>query len=282
MKYLFEKEINISGVQRTGQHAIISWVAGNFNNVIFKNSVSPEIYGRKRNLRTMNDVPTFLFNFCENRYEISDVEKTKYDFENKVDAIIIGTEYKSNNIELNRSIDEEKQEISKKLGFNGFSKERKNILTIRSPYNHLASLLKWNERYYRHRKQYHPTCLNFKKIWITIADEYLGNNNKIPSPKMVVKYDDWFSDINYRKEICNFIETPFSDKGLNIVMRIGRGGQWGSSFDGMKLKESAQKMDVMERWKKYINHDLFREIILDQELKSKSELIFGKYPEDLK
>jgi len=40
MTYLTDREIHVIGIQRTGQHAITSWILGHFDKVCYKNSMS--------------------------------------------------------------------------------------------------------------------------------------------------------------------------------------------------------------------------------------------------
>lgn len=68
----------------------------------------------------------------------------------------------------------------------------------------------------------------------------------LPLPGFVViRYDDWFSNRNYRRAIAAKLNIPFTDAGLNTVLRYGGG----STFDGKNYDGDAQHMNVLNRWK---------------------------------
>jgi len=62
---------------------------------------------------------------------------------------------------------------------------------------------------------------------------------------LVIRFDDWFTDKNYRQNICEYLHIPFTDAGLNKVAYFGNG----SSFDEQTYDGKAQEMKVLERWK---------------------------------
>ena len=99
-----------------------------------------------------------------------------------------------------------------------------------------------------------------------MARECLGETNFLPNPKTVVLYDKWFSSKKYREEISEKLDLKHTDKRLNIVMKIGIGRSWGSSFDQMKKKNEAQSMDVLNRWVEVENDERFQKLQKDKEL----------------
>jgi hypothetical protein len=60
-----------------------------------------------------------------------------------------------------------------------------------------------------------------------------------------VKYDEWFASKKYREKIANQLDIKFTDEGLLEVPVAGGG----STFDGMNYDKSADKMEVLNRWK---------------------------------
>jgi len=257
MKYLTDREIHVVGVQRTGQHAITSWLIGHFNAAIYKNCMSQ--LGRKKGKMIGVESPFWLFipSIQNERYVIEELHANS-------DAIILGTEFTVFDIGLNPKIPQQKQKICKKLGANEFSKRRDNLLVIRNPYNHYASVLKWG----KNRLLSSPN--SFSKTWVKMAKECLNHTNNFDE-KIVVKYDDWFSSVDERILIEEKLDLPRSDSRLNVVMKIGHGNSWGSSFDGMKQKEKAQKMDVLKRWESVKDDPRFIELTKLEELKELSK-----------
>jgi hypothetical protein len=103
----------------------------------------------------------------------------------------------------------------------------------------------------------------------------------MPHPKVFVLYDRWFTDESYRKSISEQLGLEFSDKGLNNVMRVGRGRRWGSSFDKMKFQGKAQDMKTTERWKEYLDDPIFVNEMANTEVRRLSEQLFGEFPKEL-
>ena len=65
-------------------------------------------------------------------------------------------------------------------------------------------------------------------------------------------------------------------------MKIGVGVRLGSSFDGMNLKDNAQKMKVLHRWKEFKDDSEFVKVLnMDDELIELSRNIFGYFPKEL-
>jgi len=243
--YLTNREIHVIGIQRTGQHAITSWLIGHFESVCYKNHMSQK--GSKKT--SIGIEPPFWY-FSPSERDSWEVDTSELILPNQ-EAIILGTELINCEIGLNPNLSKQKLDIAKRSGFEKFSKKQNHILVIRNPYNHYASVLKW-----RRNKILSPYS-TFSSSWIDMARECLGETNLIQGPKTVVNYDLWFSSQDERKRIANELELNFTDRRLNIVMKIGVGKLWGSSFDGMHKKHEAQDMNVLERWKRVAQDERF-------------------------
>jgi len=85
-----------------------------------------------------------------------------------------------------------------------------------------------------------------------------------------------------RKKIAEQLDLKFSDKGLNVVMPIGRGRK-GSSFDSLKCNGKAQSMKVLDRWKEYKNNSVeFTNVLkMNESLRDMGTKIFGPFPKGL-
>jgi hypothetical protein len=98
-----------------------------------------------------------------------------------------------------------------------------------------------------------------------MAKECLGDNDHINN-KVVINYDLWFSSLQERERIESLLDISRDDSRINIVMKIGYGKSWGSSFDGMKTKKSAQNMQVLDRWEAVKNDPKFIKLCKNEEL----------------
>ena len=253
MKYLTDREIHVVGVQRTGQHAITSWLIGHFGDVLYKNCMSQP--GRKRGRMKGIEPPYWYFKDGEEGYtETSEFIPTK-------DAIILGTEFTVYNVGLNPNIEKEKKALCEKFGADEFSKSRVNVLVLRNPYNQYASVLNWG------KNRLLSPVKSFSRMWTLMAKECLKETNNICDKKVLV-YDSWFNSPVYRRAIEKRLGIEYdNDSRLNTVMKVGHGRSWGSSFDGMKSKKEAQKMDVLNRWKTVKDDKRFIEFCKDEEVR---------------
>ncbi len=264
MRYLTEHEIHVMGFQRSGQHGVIAWILGHFNKAFFKNGITPKM---DKVDRCLNDGGWWYFD-TELRPDFSWEVRNSIDKEQE--AILIGTEYLWFNLEMNPRIEEEKKKILNALNYDLFSKKQHYVFVLRSPYNQLASWMKWKGKL--------RLAKRFAQCWNVAAEEFLGITDVIPHPKIFLNYDKWFVDENYRRQISQELGILFSDRGLNTVMKVGRGKVYGSSFDKMEHKNEAQNMNVTERWKDYQNDDFFKRVLSNDKLRKLSEQIFGEFP----
>ena len=115
------------------------------------------------------------------------------------------------------------------------SDKHKNKITIitRDIYNLVASRLK-------------KDLVWHKSIWMDL-DKWNGYK---------IHFDTWFINKDYRKQICNDLNIPFTDDGLQDVFDNGE-----SSFDGKTKDGKAQEMDVLYRWKEWENNSKYKKII---------------------
>ncbi|MEK6889062.1 MAG: glycosyltransferase [Nanoarchaeota archaeon] len=254
--YINEYEFRVIGMQRTGNHPIINWLLGHFKGKIcILNHVSP------------NKNP-FLSHSIKQGSNTSalNIEKEKSGLHEKKQCIVYNYE------------DEKISEIAtKKFEKNrdswiGSSKKKFDLLILRDPYNLFASRLK--REYTTQNKIPLRTKKDARKIsslWKSYAKEFIGKTNYLKN-KFVINYNLWYSSKTYRKKISKSLGLEFTDKNFKQVPNIGNG----SSFDGLKFNNHTEKMKVLQRWKTYKHHEVFREAVKDVKLIKLSEKIFGK------
>lgn len=227
-KFLFEKEINIFGIRRSGMHAIVSWLFGHFklNEISYINNSNLSL---RKSLR-----PTDLYVTENTKYFITTIE---HELPSKIIDCV-------SNIDSLFNV--ARDEAAEEFKCDKFSKYQYNIILLRDYRNNLASGLKnWGARYLKQG--------DFAKLWLEYAKEIVsseGINNKVP-----VIFDRWFVDKEYRAEISNKLNIEFKDDGINDVCR------YGSSFDSTTFDGKAQEMDVLGRWKEYKEENWFWEIL---------------------
>ncbi|WP_293124224.1 hypothetical protein [Okeania sp. SIO1I7] len=154
----------------------------------------------------------------------------------------------------------------------GKSATRYDLLIIRDPFNLFASRLKISSKA-AHFLSVNSPNKTMIDLWIDYAKEYLGETNYLKHNKVCVNYNQWFTDVEYRRNIADKLQMEFSDVGINKV--AGQGG--GSSFEGKEFDGKATSMDVLNRWKKVADNPQYKQFF-NQEILKYSERIFGHIP----
>ena len=132
------------------------------------------------------------------------------------------------------------QEINKQK--NGKSTHLKNIIIVRDIRNMTASRIKSDIEGQGGRKRGAYIFENgkrHKKMYLNRAKEYyreaLGITNSVPD-KVIVNYNKWFQDQDYRQEISKSLGLDFTDLGLECMIKKAE-----SSFDGTRFADKSTK-----------------------------------------
>ena len=157
----------------------------------------------------------------------------------------------------------------------GKSARQYDLIILRDPFNMIASRLKAHQTRERSYLNVRSRRTKVVDLWIEYAKEWLGETNYLKNHRILVNYNKWFTDAIYREQLAGALGLEFSDSGLSEVKRFGGG----SSFDGKSLQGKASQMDVLNRWKNYIDDEFYREILNNVQLWAYSEKIFGYIPD---
>ena len=159
------------------------------------------------------------------------------------------------------------------------------VISMRDPFNMLASI--FNQRVlsrdiekivYKFKKT-GKIVLNKKiksriKKWIQHAREFTGRTNYLPPDKVLISYNKWFVDEEYRRKIASDLDVDFIIN--NWYLLTPEGG--GSSFSKTKIID-VRKLKVFDRWKTCLNNEVHFEIMKalfsNEELVNLSHEIFG-------
>jgi hypothetical protein len=139
-----------------------------------------------------------------------------------------------------------------------------DILILRDPFNHLASRFKAG--FFKTKSSVY-SCAD---LWLLLAREYVGRTN-FCNNKILLNYNYWMSDIEYRKSISRMFDTEFNDNKLNEVAQEGGG----SSFSGMEYQGNATEMETSNRWEHFLSDPAYMEIFKNREFYELSDSIFG-------
>lgn len=208
---IYMRTIRIIGMRRSGNHAIINWLASNFNNGNPVDTFYNKSMGLRLPVFTNNERDIFFINGCkEDPYWDTPELKKSQSFK----LMIHSYEDRDFSYILHYS-------------YNKLSNSEDNILNIiimRDPLNLFAS------------RQQHPESNRWLivdedhiNLWVKYAEEALNITNNIQN-KLVILYNKWLTDKNYRDSIAKIIGTPNFDNTEQVSI-CGDG----SSFIGLQL-----------------------------------------------
>lgn len=148
----------------------------------------------------------------------------------------------------------------------GQSRRRVRLLILRDPYNLFAS---------RRKMGAELSVPVARKMWKQHAREALGDTRKVRD-KVVILYNRWTADKDYRRGIARELGLTFTDAGIDEVPQT----MGGSSFDGRTFDGRATQMPTRDRWKAYADDPAYR-AIFDPEMISLATRLFGPPPDGL-
>lgn len=251
--YINQKEIRVVGLRRSGNHGIIIWLRRHYPQKIWHlNNVSPERNPYRQLYQHYSDKERLRE---EARGNFSKKECLIYNYENYTLESIVNSK-----CEKNHDL------------YLGKSAKRYDILILRDPFNMFASLykgqLQTNSKNYC--KTYPKNRESITQLWLNYAKEFLGETNYLQQNRVMVNYNQWVSNLEYRKNISQQLNLEFSDAGFNVVKNYGGG----SSFDGTNFNDKANKMDVLNRWQEFVDDKEYKKMF-DEEIIEYSQKIFG-------
>ena len=219
----------VLSIRRSGQHAIMNWIQNQY----------------KGNLAFYNNVQQ-----GKNVFESSDNRETRYRPWINNNALL----YNIENPALDNSLNES--------GIGSYDFMR-NIIIMRDPFNCFASYYSATWPWGNPFKTNMQSRLYFVGLWKSLAREYLGYNFKLEN-KLLINYNQWVLDIQYRESIAAEFGSHFTDDGFNATPTYGSG----SSFHG---KDNS----YLKRWDSLKYNADFLSLFEDRDLWELSNRIFG-------
>ncbi len=232
---------------RSGHHAVIQWIQGHFAEpLLILNDVAPGT----NPLVASRDNPATYADRCGNIQRRNGVI---YNYEDRDLNLIFSADF-----------------LKLKSFYLGPSEHNYNLVIVRDPRNCFASRLEWLD------KLESPTIPHLRHAegrqilaarWKQYAKEYLGLTQIVPN-KIPVSYDKWFSSQDYRRQLSAKLGLKFNDRLKDTLATQGK-----SSFDELKYLQNAGAMQVLDRWQKYKDHPIYRELMTDKEITELGALI---------
>lgn len=270
-----QHELHFFGLQRTGNHAIISWVLDHLEGVsIHLNDIKPfdsDPYNSFAQVRTKNisfwKLKPSPFSFVRHalasrtdtyKFVRSDSKLAlQYLKERPKDNLLLSYENYHLDapqiLELNAHHDE----------FVGPSKVVRRIVLLRDPFNLFASLMK--------AKMIEPDdAEHFRSVYKQYSNTFIDHQQATRNDFVCINYNEWFCDADYRKSVASAIGFETDGRPNQRVREEGAG----SSFDGLSLDGDATRLKVLERWKHFEEDPIYLRFLNDSELISLASQIF--------
>lgn len=257
-----KNEFRITGLSRSGNHALINWILAQVKNssFCFVNCAEPK-QNPFSSARPLGEGKDGIYT---NLPEFSKPNEEKGDFQKK-DYLIYSYEDTFLGPLVHRSFKKQRE------NWLGNSENRKDILLIRDPFNLFASRIKagflLTDKPHR-REQISWKVL--KRIYKQHAREFLGEKKYLGNA-VKINYNDWVANKHYRETISEQLEIPFSDEGLFELSRVAGG----SSFEGTSISAEELHKKVESRWENYKDNRQFWDLF-DEEIADLSHRIFGE------
>lgn len=260
-EYTQQREIRFTGLSRSGNHAIINWVINQLEgSYCFLNCTEPKHnpFLTARPLNKAGDVlQTNLANFDLQAEQKGNFSRKKHLLYSHEDCFLGPLQHKT--FRENHDL-----WMGKSATFN-------DVLILRDPFNLFASRKKSGlmTGHYTHHGVRPISISILKRIYKQHAREFLGEKNLLKN-KIVINYNRWTSSLEYRQQLAQQLEVPFTDSGFETVAAVAGG----SSFDGTQLSGKASSMKLHSRWERYADNENFWELF-DDEIMELSVKIFG-------
>jgi hypothetical protein len=253
-----DNEIHLLGINRSGIHAITYWIMGHFN---------PEPMKLRR-------VSNFDTNFKWTEYhnmspKMVSAEKSG-DIQHKACLFFTHEDQhlKGFGKNLRRMKDRNKSKVGTEF-CHGRSEKVQVVYVLRDPLNHFASIMQKHLIKDKKGKEL-PPQKRIVSLWVEFAREAIGETKHLPSSAVLINYNRWFTDQDYRMNLSSKLGLQFTDVWLNKVSQHGKG----SSFDKRSYDGRAQEMDVLERWRKFSSDKVFLSLF-NPEIRRLSRQLFN-------
>lgn len=147
----------------------------------------------------------------------------------------------------------------------GRSRRRLDVLILRDPLNLFASRLRSG-----HDAGVTQTAA---RVWKQHARAFTAPDRYFRHEPVRIAYNRWCADESYRRSIATQLGLTFTDAGRDRVASCNGG----SSFDALRYDGAAERMKVLERWRRYIDNDRYIRHI-DPTMLDLTRTVFGDLP----
>lgn len=285
-------ELRVFGLMRSGNHAIIEWMLN-------QHSGHPACF--LNNVRHGDHDPFshFAHRMLYNIHEEIDTEALRvmskrlliFSYEDRFE---LGEQDFLESV-FNPAFEANRRE------YIGQSENILDVMIIRDPFNCFSSRFKMLQTTGPHSGLADHTLI--VRNWKAMAKKAIALRDAPEPNKIVVSYNRWVTDRNYRQELSRKLKGTFDDSSREATSEFGGGSsfqlapltprmiiaqrkklldRWRYRMLGHYLKRfvapRAAKMKVFERWKLFVEDEDFKRALRDDEIRQLSEELFGELP----
>ena len=252
---------------RSGNHAIIEWIMQQHTGqpVCFLNNIRHGDYDPFNNYaqRVLHgideNIETEELRLLEKRLLI-------YSYEDRAELELQG-------VDFFRSVFDSSFEVNRRAYLNG-SKNFFNIFIIRDPFNCLASRIKLLQT--RGSLGGASDLRLIMHDWETLARVALELITRPRNNNIVISFNRWLTDIEYRKSLSAQLFGVFSDTSMSKVSTFGGGSSFHDSATNNSLAPVVADLKVFERWQLFKTDPDFLQAIAYPGVFELSEKLFGE------
>lgn len=256
-----QHEFRILGLSRSGNHAVINWLISQLQGTyVFLNCTEPK-HNPFFTCRPLSpEGPSYRTNLVD-----FDIEEEQRGNMSRKDFLV----YNHEDSFLGSLNSAAQKDLRRR--WVGESSIQKDILILRDPFNLFASRMKAGliRGHYTHHGAKPISTLTLRRIYKQHAREFLGEKKNLRN-KVLVNFNSWSSDREYRRNLARQLAIPFEDSGFSEVPAVAGG----SSFDGTAFAGKAHKMKLQDRWKVFEDDEEYWSLF-DEEMFDLTEKIFG-------
>ncbi len=262
MTIVNDNELAVVGLQRCGQHALIHWILAQGR-------------GRRVFLNDVRALSNPFASFSSGEFETRGL--WRFDPRAEREGRLTRKRWLVYNYEDGPPGEPFQPEFERRRAeWLGPSARRFSLIVLRDPFNFFASRLRWarspSAGWSKLPLRGELARDMLTGLWKAHAREYLGDTRHLPEEKVVVSYNRFVAERDYRRALAARLGLHFSDRGRAHVPDYGPG----SSFDGRRFHWRAQRMRVLERFRHFAGDAFYRAIFDDEELLDLSRRAFGR------
>jgi hypothetical protein len=265
VEYRNDLEIWVYHLKRGGGHAVVNWIARNFDRQVFhlNNAFSKPLKARLRGEKVFRRItqPHRFGGPGRRLFNVEIPEGATWRDVAKMRKQVLLSNVENFPLEM---VPREGLLTNGAERIIGRSRKKIHVLVLRDAFNTFASV--WNGKR-RMRDRLHRF---YSPQWKVYAREYLGETCSLPEETVKISFNAWFSDREYRRGLAAALGLDHADRGRDEVTSDGGG----SSFSGQAFHGRARDMAVLERWRHSADDPEYW-AAFDEETLELSRRIFG-------